>query len=145
MAQALRGILAQRLIRKLCPKCKVIEPVDPITRARLEMLQLPVDQASLYQPKGCAHCHDTGYKGRVAVHEMLILDDEMMLAIRDSDARKFAELAHASPLYKSLMHAAYEVALSGDTSLDEVMKLQDDLKSSETELSVDSEAENALV
>ncbi|HCT45629.1 MAG TPA: hypothetical protein DF699_10495, partial [Phycisphaerales bacterium] len=71
---ALNGVLAQRLLRKLCEHCKVQEEPSEDMSEFLEMQGLPSDQ--LWAPKGCDRCRNTGYSGRVGIYEMLAIDDE---------------------------------------------------------------------
>ncbi|MHB1315051.1 MAG: GspE/PulE family protein [Christensenellales bacterium] len=71
LANSVIGIVAQRLIKKICPYCKT--PYTPDEKTRLLIL----DAEALYKGKGCPHCNHTGYKGRVAVHEILEIDKEI--------------------------------------------------------------------
>ncbi|WP_119964573.1 GspE/PulE family protein [Simplicispira lacusdiani] len=75
------GVLAQRLVRKLCAECK--EPL-PAEQARLAAATLGMQVqpgAVLYRPVGCSHCRSTGYRGRLAIHELLVLNDEVKRAV----------------------------------------------------------------
>lgn len=80
------GVLAQRLVRKLCTECR--EPLPP-EQARLAAATLGVSAPSgavLYRPVGCSHCRSTGYRGRLAVHELLVLNDEVKRAVLERGA-----------------------------------------------------------
>jgi type II secretory ATPase GspE/PulE/Tfp pilus assembly ATPase PilB-like protein len=91
-ADALLGIMAQRLIRTLCPKCK--EGYNPSEEEWDEIMEVygrefwPADQYKyskdvvLYKPKGCPNCNNSGYKGRMGVHELLVGTDELKRAIQ---------------------------------------------------------------
>jgi type II secretory ATPase GspE/PulE/Tfp pilus assembly ATPase PilB-like protein len=91
-ADALLGIMAQRLIRVLCPKCK--EGYNPTPEEFEEIIeaygydywpQIKITyspQLQLYRPKGCQHCTNSGYKGRMGVHELLVGTDELKRAIQ---------------------------------------------------------------
>ncbi|MDB4784072.1 ATPase, T2SS/T4P/T4SS family [Akkermansiaceae bacterium] len=77
IASAVRAILAQRLVRKLCDKCKV-----PATLDEKELRALNIDPAQLAEsnimgPGGCEHCRDTGYRGRIGIFEIFLVDDEV--------------------------------------------------------------------
>jgi type IV pilus assembly protein PilB len=79
IAASLRAVLAQRLVRKLCPNCK--EQYDPPMNIRhvVEKAAGPFDV--LYHPKGCKKCRNTGYSGRIGIYELLLPDLEMLDAI----------------------------------------------------------------
>lgn len=95
-ADSLLGILAQRLVRTLCPKCKEAyhptqEQYDEIAesygREHFEKLNIPyTDDFTLYRPKGCAQCDKTGLKGRMGIHELLINTDEIKKLIEHHDS-----------------------------------------------------------
>tara|TARA_B100000900_G_scaffold413136_1_gene436405 strand:+ start:285 stop:2051 length:1767 start_codon:yes stop_codon:yes gene_type:complete len=77
IASAVRAVLAQRLVRKLCDKCKV-----PATLDEKELRALNIDPAQLAEsnimgPGGCEHCRDTGYRGRIGIFEIFLVDDEV--------------------------------------------------------------------
>ena len=73
MASTLRAVMAQRLVRKLCDVCK--EPAEAGT-AEYEALDLPHGQAfTHYTPKGCMACGNTGFHGRIAIYELLVIDN----------------------------------------------------------------------
>ncbi|MBR7799427.1 GspE/PulE family protein [Undibacterium fentianense] len=84
------GILAQRLVRKNCPHCLEIEPVTPLMRAHLRLSNDEV----FYRGKGCEHCHFTGFSGRLAIYELMIIDDTIRAEIQsDVSAERLASLA----------------------------------------------------
>lgn len=78
VASTLKAVLSQRLCRRLCDECK--QPYDPkpeeIEIFKANGVEIP-PQTKFYQPKGCKSCHDSGFKGRVGMHELLILDDPL--------------------------------------------------------------------
>ncbi|CAH0541580.1 GspE/PulE family protein [Vibrio marisflavi] len=123
VASAVRAVIAQRLVRKVCPDCKTQDSID---EARLHWLDMrfPNQKASSFvKGNGCQNCNLTGYRGRIGVFEMLELDHSMMDALRDNNAVAFAESARNSKQYKPLLATAMELALEGVISLDEVMHL----------------------
>ncbi len=118
---SLNGVLAQRLVRKLCPKCKIPFDLSPEQR---DALGIHLD-AQLFGPRpgGCAACNDIGYRGRMGVHEVLQITSE----IRGLDPRTFTlgmliEKATEAG-YRPLRHSAMRRLESGDTSLDEVLSV----------------------
>ncbi|MFN1516360.1 GspE/PulE family protein [Vibrio owensii] len=123
VASAVRAVVAQRLVRRVCPDCKTTDVLD---EARQQWLagRFPnqVGQA-FHKGAGCQNCNLTGYRGRVGVFEMLELEHEMMDKLRANDAVGFAQAARRSENYKPLLASAMELALQGTVSLDEVMTL----------------------
>lgn len=75
VASALEGIIAQRLVRQVCPNCREPVVADPALRRRLGGDYAQVTET--FRGKGCTDCHGTGYKGRVALYEVLTLDDDL--------------------------------------------------------------------
>ncbi len=123
VASAVRAVVAQRLVRKICPDCKTEDHVDE-SRAQWLATRFPNQtQATFQKGRGCQNCNLTGYRGRIGVFELLELEQEMMDALRANDAVQFAEKARASKNYKPLLASAMELALQGVVSLDEVMTL----------------------
>ena len=121
VATALEGIIAQRLVRAVCPVCSEAAVPDPALRARLGK---PFsDIARVFRGKGCPNCHDSGYKGRVGIYEVLTFDD----ALRDSigsgaSVREIRSQVRARGL-TSMAHHAAERVQAGSTTLDEIMRV----------------------
>jgi len=120
---ALNCILAQRLVRVLCPKCKASVRYDDLT---LELSGLNPDQyreVIFFEPRGCSDCNQTGYKGRTAIAELLELSDdirEMILARKPlSEVKKKAQEEGMIPLRQ----AGLEKVLAGITSLKDLNKV----------------------
>jgi len=113
---ALNGILAQRLVRIVCEECA--EPVQPSLEAMSQSGLPPVVSDWRFRAgRGCAHCRGTGYKGRRAIGELLVLDDELREAIvARAPARRLKELALAGGS-KLLRSAALELVRHGVTTL----------------------------
>ncbi len=125
VATAVRGIVAQRLIRRVCERCTQPVAADEHQQGWLQMtLGDSFDEAKQYaRGKGCNYCNRTGYFGRVGVFEMLEVNGELADALRRNDAALFAQRAFAQPGYRPLVHAALDYAAQGRTSLEEVMAL----------------------
>ena len=126
-ASSLVGVLAQRLVRKLCPKCK-----EEYKISREELLKIlpdldtneyPQEEFTLYRPKGCITCNNTGYKGREAVFEFLTVTEEMKRLILDrATVSEVKELAMKQGMY-TLKQEGIHKAMRGRTSLEEVMRV----------------------
>lgn len=123
VASAVRAVVAQRLVRKICPDCKSEEAVDDARQHWLAQRFPHQISATFYRGRGCQNCNLTGYRGRIGVFEMLELDNDMMDKLRANDAVGFAQVARQSSSYKPLLVSAMELALEGTVSLDEVMSL----------------------
>lgn len=123
VASAVRAVVAQRLVRKVCPDCKTEEQVDAARQQWLAQRFPNQTSAKFYHGRGCQNCNLTGYRGRIGVFEMLELENEMMDKLRANDAVGFAQVARQSPSYKPLLASAMELAMEGIVSLDEVMSL----------------------
>ncbi|UUM30908.1 GspE/PulE family protein [Vibrio japonicus] len=123
VASAVRAVVAQRLVRKVCPDCKTEEQVDDARQQWLAQRFPNQTSATFYRGRGCQSCNLTGYRGRIGVFEMLELDNAMMDKLRANDAVGFAQVARQSPSYKPLLASAMELAMEGVVSLDEVMSL----------------------
>jgi len=125
VATALKTIIAQRLVRRICLSC--IEPHEPSPneRALLKGIgkNLRTEHAAFKHGAGCPHCFNTGYRGRVGVFEMLELNDAMAAALRDNNIQAFSDAAHKSEYFEPLNHSALQYAIAGITTLEEVMKV----------------------
>ncbi|MFN1584272.1 GspE/PulE family protein [Vibrio rotiferianus] len=123
VASAVRAVVAQRLVRRVCPDCKTEDVVDESQQQWLSGRFPNQSNAVFHKGKGCQNCNLTGYRGRIGVFEMLELEHEMMDKLRANDAVGFAQAARQSASYKPLLASAMELALQGIVSLDEVMAL----------------------
>ena len=119
VASSLRAVVAQRLVRRLCDHCKVAEKPPS---SLLHLLTEEQQQQDYYQAKGCVHCFNTGYRGRLGVFEYLPISDAMADALRQKHIADFTALAMQSGHYKPLKDSALALAIEGKTSLNEVQK-----------------------
>ena len=126
ITSSVNGVLSQRLVRRLCDRCK--QPYEPTSAERRStgLDRLGFQAAHLYKAVGCEHCRQTGYAGRCGIHELLVLDDPMRRAILDGlDASTLHNKATASG-----MHTLYEDGLrkvaAGITSLEELLRVTED-------------------
>ncbi|MBI5447873.1 MAG: type II/IV secretion system protein [Gammaproteobacteria bacterium] len=120
IASALRLVLSQRLLRKLCPNCQIDYKPNIIQQKWLEKMSFSPD-VIFGIGKGCPYCYGTGYRGRFAIFEMLVLDNEMISALQTHDLHAFNTLAKkaCTPLWRS----AIQAAIDRKTSLNEVVYL----------------------
>ncbi len=121
ISAALVGVLAQRLVRKICENCKIQVEPDPLVLRRLELSKEDVRGKSLYKGTGCDKCNGSGYKGRAAIHELMVLDDEIRRAIVEGQsATQIKEIARKGGM-KTLREDGIQKAFMGLTTLEEVM------------------------
>ena len=118
LAPSLVMVIAQRLVRKLCPECKeAYEPPETIRQ------KVTLPQGQYFRPKGCKACNSVGFRGRSAIYEVLIVDD----AVRDAIIRKLSavdikQIARKSGM-KSLFESGLDKAAAGVTTLEEAFSV----------------------
>jgi MSHA biogenesis protein MshE len=125
VATALKAIVAQRLVRRICSSC--IQPHAPDAN-ELQLLALIGKNKTFHDVQfqrgaGCPHCHNTGYRGRIGIFEMLEVNQVMAEALRTGDLNGFSSAAYSNPQFVSLSEAALGYAIEGITTLDEVMTI----------------------
>lgn len=126
VASALRAVIAQRLVRRLCENCKSSAPAALEQQILLDQLtDENLQHTHFHSAPGCQRCQFSGYRGRIGVFELLEIDQQMVSSLRLDDAEGFAVAAKKSPYFKPLALAALEYAKQGVTSLEEVFKLVD--------------------
>ena len=119
LASTLSGVLAQRLVRKLCPACRT--PGEPDGAERSVFRENAPER--LYRAAGCAACNFTGYKGRTGIYELLVVDDDLRHLVHDTAAeRSIREKAIASGMTR-LREDGLRWVRDGTTSLDEVLRV----------------------
>jgi MSHA biogenesis protein MshE len=149
IAAAVHGIVAQRLVRRVCENCAQETPPDAHEAAWLRA-QVGAAKAAAMRFKtgaGCTYCNLSGYRGRMAVYELLEIDRGLADAIRRGDLTAFGEGARARPTYVSLAHGALQLAARGQTSLAEAIGVTSGIEEQDaprTSLVEDARAEQAL-
>ena len=138
VASSLLGVVAQRLVRRVCDNCS--EPYQPTDQERVWLAGFDLDpldiEAGFVHGRGCYQCSNTGYKGRVGVYEMLEMNEAMLDALRRQDVSGFTRAARKSEFYRPLGQCAMDYALQGVTALEEVARVA---ATSEGDLSPDDE------
>jgi general secretion pathway protein E/type IV pilus assembly protein PilB len=123
MAGNIIGVVAQRLVRVLCPHCKEPHVLDELERKMLRLK--PTDEPKIFKPQGCKRCNQNGYRGRMAIIELLRIDSDMDSLI--------SRRAHLDELQKMALDKGFVTladdgvrrVLEGYTSLAEVMRVID--------------------
>ncbi|MEH6814440.1 MAG: GspE/PulE family protein [Motiliproteus sp.] len=127
-ASALRGVLAQRLVRKICEHCT--QPYSPSEQEQSWVgvrLGDRAESAQFHHGRGCTYCNNTGYSGRVGVFELLELDDDMADALRANDTQAFTIAARQTEGFVTLTESALDFAAKGVTTLDEVFRVTEQM------------------
>lgn len=121
VASTVEGVLAQRLVRRLCPQCR--ETYEPVAD------DLPADfpwdrkTGPIYRPVGCDHCRGTGYRGRMGLYELMVSDERVRdLATQRCATNVIKEAAMAAGM-QTLRGDGWDKVLSGVTSVDEVLRV----------------------
>jgi general secretion pathway protein E len=122
LASSLVGVIAQRLVRKLCPLCKQAVTVSAHDLEKLGYVADDRDSVTVYQAEGCQHCGQRGYKGRAGIFEIIALDTAMRNLIHECAGDQALE-QHARLFSRSIQHSALEKVLNGETSLDEAIRI----------------------
>jgi general secretion pathway protein E len=120
LSSSLLGVLAQRLVRKLCSACKLEYP--PVAEERAEMGE-QFSGERLFAPAACAACNGSGYAGRTGIYELFAVDDEAKRLIHKGDSEELLRSHAASRGMRSLRQDALRWVLSGVTSLEEVVRV----------------------
>jgi general secretion pathway protein E len=142
VASSVLGILAQRLVRKVCPECKTLRPIKDDDLEALGMTRDEVIAAAdqdfgfhderrprppagmVYHPKGCGACLNTGYSGRLGIYELMMMDDLVRsLVLKHTDANTIKREAVNSGNMRTLRADGAQKILSGLTTLEEVMRV----------------------
>jgi MSHA biogenesis protein MshE len=123
VAASLRAVMAQRLVRRVCMRCRKPYEPEPGERAWIASLTQPGQSLQLVRGVGCVDCGNTGYRGRIGVYELLELDEAMADALRRGDAGDYAAAAQVRPGYRPLVKVALDYAGAGLTSLSEVQRV----------------------
>ncbi|GAB4140228.1 MAG: hypothetical protein Tsb009_09480 [Planctomycetaceae bacterium] len=124
LAASLNMILAQRLCRTICKKCK--KPYDPPKPMKIAMERMGIELETHYRGVGCPRCRNTGFSGRIAVHELLVIDDNLREIITNNPTTKqirdYARESHMIPLRYDGLRKVKE----GFTTVEEIFRVTDE-------------------
>lgn len=120
LSSTLIGVLSQRLVRKLCEKCRV-----PVKLSADILKQLGVDDENMqaYEPKGCKHCRDRGFKGRVGIFELIPLEKEMLSLIGKETSEPDLQAKSTELGFNSLLADGIIKIKAGTTTAEEVLRV----------------------
>lgn len=130
LGAALSGIISQKLARRLCMKCRRARKTTDYEK-KVFKTALNIDVDEIYEPVGCDDCHQ-GYAGRIAIHEVLLINQEIRDAIvRNTDKEVLRKLVYSSGTI-TMLQDGLEKVVAGETTFEEILKLidlEDDLGS----------------
>ncbi|MDP5135144.1 type II secretion system ATPase GspE [Rheinheimera baltica] len=120
LSSSLLGVLAQRLVRTLCPHCKASHEPDKEERNLLGVAKK--EGVIIYRAIGCEHCNQTGYRGRTGIHELLMVDEHIRELIHNGKGEQAIEkyVRQHSP---SIRSDGFSKVLNGETTLEEVLRV----------------------
>jgi type IV pilus assembly protein PilB len=122
VASTLAAVVAQRLVRRLCPQCRTTHAPSMSEIRALSLGQEDMSAFAFSRGKGCPTCHYTGYRGRVGVYELLLMSDQLRDAIlQQRPVHEIRRLAQDAPGFYSLQEDGIAKALGGHTSLAEII------------------------
>jgi type IV pilus assembly protein PilB len=120
IAQALKGVVSTRLLRKICPSCKIQYQLTPEEKKRLG---LDENTLNTYKGKGCAACQNLGYLGRIGVYEITNFDDEIKDCIIEQKPASYMTNLINKKQTKKLRASAMEKVQQGISTIDEVIRV----------------------
>lgn len=133
LGAALAGVISQRLARRLCKKCKTLRKTNEYEKD-LFRRNLGIEVDELYEAHGCDECHQ-GYKGRIAIHEVLLTNQDIKDAIvLNSDKKYLRKLVYGNGGTTTLFQDGLYKVVSGETSLEEILKLVEADDEADTEI-----------
>ena len=136
LGSALEAIISQRLCKKLCPKCRTARPTTPYEK-RVFKIALGMDIDYIYKPVGCPSCYQ-GYSGRIALHEVLMLNQDIRDAIVNNVPKaQIRDLIYQSGNTSSILDDGLIKVINGLTSFEEVLRvidIEEDLGEEQKEL-----------
>ena len=123
VASSVLGVVAQRLVRTICPECKEEYALPAEASERVFMGRQPDEPVALYRGRGCSHCNFTGYKGRLAIHEVLLLTPALRAMVaRQASSDELLAVAKNEGLI-SMKEDGIAKALAGKTTIEEVIRV----------------------
>jgi general secretion pathway protein E len=123
LSSSINAILAQRLVRIICPECKIAYTPDPEAIQKLGLDPKEMEGKKVYRGRGCSNCHHTGYKGRCGIFELLIMDQTMKnLVINTANANAISKQAVKNGMI-TLRRDGADKILAGITTIEEVYRV----------------------
>lgn len=127
LGEVIAAVMGQRLVRRLCPHCKEEYQLD-LKSDLAKLYRLPNKEGTMkfFRPVGCVHCNNTGYKGRIAINEVLVVDSELRTIIQRHGIRSVIEEHLRGKHFQTMYQDGLNKAIEGVTSLEEMNKFAKD-------------------
>jgi len=126
LSSSIIGVLAQRLVRLLCPHCKKPHKLRPDERELMQMEHQEIGKGMIYEAMGCPECNGQGYRGRTGIYELVIIDDKLRQMIHHNENIHSME-TYIRPKTPSIRQDGFRRVLMGDTSIAEILRVSSDL------------------
>ncbi|MCA1658252.1 MAG: type II/IV secretion system protein, partial [Verrucomicrobiaceae bacterium] len=123
VASSVRAIMAQRLVRRLCPECKQPGELSETDLRALNLESSQLNDAQVMVPVGCEHCRQTGYKGRMGIFEIFIIDDNVRHMINNRRSTLLLRQRSRELGMRTLREDGIRKVLAGLTSAEEVISI----------------------
>jgi general secretion pathway protein E len=126
LSSSIIGVLAQRLVRLLCPHCKQARPLHPDERELFQVEHVNVAKHKIYEAVGCPECNGQGYRGRTGIYELVTIDDRLRQMIHHNDNVHAME-AYIRPKTPSIRQDGFRRVLMGDTTIAEILRVSSEM------------------
>jgi len=146
VASSVESFVAQRLIRVICPECKEedVNAFDAVKEEMARALRIKnIDDIKIYKGKGCDHCNGTGFYGRVAIYEILIINDAIRAAILEKPRSDYIKRIAMQEGLATLRQNGWQAVLSGITTPDEIINAT--IKDEEIDIPVKKDEQTAVI
>ncbi|MCS5622190.1 MAG: type II secretion system ATPase GspE [Nitrospinaceae bacterium] len=121
ISSALLGVLAQRLVRVICPDCKEEAPLTPTLKTEMGLLHK--EDVNVFHGKGCKACSQTGFRGRAGIYELLVIDDSIReLILKKSTAQAICDQARKMGM-RTLREDGWDKVVKGITTVEEILRV----------------------
>jgi general secretion pathway protein E len=120
LSSSILGVLAQRLVRRLCPQCKTAHPATAAEKAILGFSDN--EETLIYRPNGCHHCNHSGYRGRTGIHELLVVNEVVRELIHTGAGEQAIE-REVRKTSGSIRDDGLQKVLAGQTTLEEILRV----------------------
>jgi len=120
LSSSILGVLAQRLVRRLCPQCKTAHPATVSEKAILGLSEN--EETLIYRPNGCNNCNHSGYRGRTGIHELLVVNEVVRELIHTGAGEQAIE-REVRKTSGSIRDDGLQKVLAGQTTLEEILRV----------------------
>lgn len=126
LSSSIIGVLAQRLVRLLCPHCKASHPLKSDEQQLMQMSDQDLKHSVIFEPVGCPECNGQGYRGRTGIYELIVIDDQLRTMIHHNDSMQNME-TYIRPTTPSIRQDGFRRVLLGDTSIAEILRVTSEM------------------